>query len=400
MPQTTRLLALVSAVIMATSLLASAATAASSRVSLDPILTGYSRPVLVTWAPGSSNVIFIVEQTGLIKRATFQAGRWRKLGMFLDLRSRVNDPSQGGNERGLLGLAFHPQYARNGLFYVNYTRAGRGGAEGDTVIAEYRRKSAAKADPTSRRVLLTIDQPYSNHNGGHLGFGPDGYLYIGTGDGGGGGDPQGNGQRLDTRLGKLLRIDPRDPDGAGPRRFGIPRTNPRVGRPGLDEIWAWGLRNPWRFSFDRASGDLWIGDVGQGAREEVNRSRADRSGRNAGRAANYGWNRCEGTRSYPDTGSRCRLGSRPVHDYAHGKGRCSVTGGYVHRGPDATSWRGLYVAGDYCGRLFVLDGLGRVRLSQDAGRNLTSFGEDAAGRIFATDLGGAVYQLRFSGPRP
>jgi glucose/arabinose dehydrogenase len=400
MRQSIRLLALISAIAIATSALSSATIAASSRVSLMPVLSGYTRPVLVTFAPGSSRVIFIVEQTGLIKRATFQNGQWRKLGTFLDLRRRVNDPRQGGNERGLLGLAFHPDYQRNGRFYVDYTRAGRAGAEGDTVVVEYRRKSAAKADPASRRVLLTIDQPYSNHNGGHLAFGPDGYLYIGTGDGGGGGDPLGSGQRLDTRLGKILRIDPRDPDGAGPRRYGIPRSNPRIGRSGLDEIWAWGLRNPWRFSFDRANGDLWIGDVGQGAREEVNRSRSDRNGRNAGRGANYGWSRCEGSRRYPNTGSACRFGTRPVHDYAHGNGRCSVTGGYVHRGPDSLSWRGLYVAGDYCGRLFVLDASGKVRLSLDSGRNLTSFGEDAAGRIFATDIAGTIHQVRFSGPRP
>ena len=395
MRQSIRLLALISAVAVAASLLASAVTAASSRVSLAPVLSGYSRPVLGDLRPR--------EPAGHLHRRAdrpHQAShaperQWRKLGTFLDLRRKVSDPRQGGNERGLLGLAFHPDYQRNGRFYVNYTRAGRGGAEGDTVVAEYRRRSAAAADPSSQRVLLTIDQPYGNHNGGTVAFGPDGYLYLGTGDGGSAGDPLGNGQSLATHLGKILRIDVDGDD-----TYAIPPSNPFTDGHGLPEIWAYGLRNPWRFSFDRLAGDLYIGDVGQGAREEVNRSRADRGGRNAGQGANYGWNRCEGKRSYPDTGSRCRLGTRPVHDYAHGNGRCSVTGGYVHRGPDASSWRGLYVAGDYCGRLFVLDGRGRVRLSQDAGRNLTSFGEDAAGRIYATDIGGVVYQVRFSGPRP
>jgi len=375
-------------------------TAASSRVSLVPVLSGYDRPVLVTHAPGDRRVIFIVEQVGTIRRATLQGGKWRAAGTFLDLRRRVNDPRGGGNgERGLLGLAFHPDYQRNGRFYVDYTRAGRGGADGDTVIAEYRRSSARRADPSSRRVLLTIDQPYSNHNGGHLVFGPDGYLYVGTGDGGSGGDPLGSGQRLDTLLGKLLRIDPLDPDGAGPRRYRVPGSNPLVGRSGRDEIWAWGLRNPWRFSFDRATGDLWIGDVGQGDREEIDRSRAT-GGAAAGRGRNYGWNRCEGKRRYPQTGQVCRFGTRPVHDYAHGAGRCSVTGGHMHRGPASKAWRGLYVAGDYCGRLFVLDAAGRVRLSMDSGLSISSFGEDAAGRIYATDLDGTIREVRFRGPRP
>jgi glucose/arabinose dehydrogenase len=376
-------------------------TAARSNVRLVPILGGYTRPVLVTHAPGGGRVIFIVEQTGRILRATYEDGAWRKLGTFLDLEARVNDPRRDGGEQGLLGLAFHPGYAQNGRFYVNYTRRARGGADGDTVIAEYRRAEPGRADPGSRRVVMTIDQPYANHNGGHLAFGPDGFLYVGMGDGGSGGDPHGNGQRLDTLLGKMLRIDPLDPDGGGPRRYRVPASNPRVGRTGLDEIWAWGLRNPWRFSFDRQSGDLWIGDVGQDAREEVDHSAADRGGRDAGRNVNYGWNRCEGKRRYPDTGQACRFGTRPVHDYPHGSGRCSVTGGHVHRGPSAPAWRGLYVAGDYCGRIFVLGQDGSVRLSRNTGVALSSFGEDAAGRIFATDLtNGTIHLVRFSGPRP
>jgi glucose/arabinose dehydrogenase len=248
---------------------------------------------------------------------------------------------------------------------------------------------------------MVVNQPANNHNGGHMAFGPDGLLYIGLGDGGGAGDPYRSGQKLSTRLGKLLRIDPLDPDGAGPRKYRTPGSNPRVGKKGIDDIWAWGLRNPWRFSFDRKNGNLWIGDVGQGAREEVDRARSNASGQKAGRGKNYGWSRCEGVRRYPNTDVRCTFGARPVHDYAHGNGRCSVTGGYVHRGPAAAAWRGLYVAGDYCGRLFVLDGAGKMKLSRTTSKRISSFGEDAAGRIFMTDLlGGQVYRVKFSGPRP
>jgi glucose/arabinose dehydrogenase len=402
MMQATRGLAILIAVALAVSALAVPAGAASSGVKLSQVLSGYTRPVLVTHAGGGSRTIFIVEQTGKIKRATFRNGSWRKLGTFLDLSTKVTDPRKAGNnERGLLGLAFHPNYQQNGRFYVNYTRRGSADAKGDTVIAEYRRSTSSKANPSSRRVLMVVNQPYQNHNGGHLAFGPDGLLYIGLGDGGSGGDPRGNGQKLSTRLGKLLRINPLDPDGAGPKRYKAPSSNPRVGKSGLNDIWAWGLRNPWRFSFDRANGNLWIGDVGQVKREEIDRSRSNSSGRNAGKGKNYGWNRCEGKRQYPDTSQACTFGTRPVHDYAHGTGRCSVTGGYVHRGPGAAAWRGLYVAGDYCGRLFVLASDGKVKLSKVTGKHIASFGEDAAGRIFATDvISGKIFIVKFVGPRP
>lgn len=376
--------------------------AADSRVSLRQVLGGYTRPLLVTHAPGGGRDIFIVEQTGRIKRATFSDGSWRKLGTFLDLSDIVNDPrSPGEGERGLLGLAFHPQYRLNGRFYVNYTRAGSGGRNGDTVIAEFRRLNDGTADPASRRVLLVVNQPRSNHNGGHMAFGPDGKLYVALGDGGGAGDPGGNAQDIRNRLGTLLRIDPLDPDGAGPKRYRVPRSNPRVGKRGVNDIWAWGLRNPWRFSFDRKNGNLWIADVGQGQREEVNRSRSNANGRGAGKNRNYGWDRCEGRRAYPDTSRRCRFGTRPRYDYTHRAGRCSVTGGYVHRGPDARSWRGLYVAGDFCGALFVLNQKGKVKLARVTNRRISSFGEDADGRLFLTDLSnGRIYRVTFSGPRP
>ena len=397
-----RALAATIAIALAATVLGAPVSAAGSAISMTKVLGGYTRPVLVTYAPGSGRTIFIVEQTGRISRATYSDGAWRKLGTFLDLSSKVTDPRASGNgERGLLGLAFHPDYASNGRFYVDYTRAASGSQKGDTVIAEYRRQSAGRADAASARVLMVIDQPYSNHNGGHLAFGPDDLLYIATGDGGGSGDPKNNGQKLTTRLGKLLRIDPVDPDGAGPRRYRAPGTNPLVGKAGHDDIWAWGLRNPWRFSFDRRNGNLWIGDVGQGAREEVDRARSNASGYGAGRGRNYGWSRCEGTRRYPATGLQCRLGTRPIHDYRHGAGRCSVTGGHVHRGPDAAGWRGLYVAGDFCGRLFVLNDRGKVKFSRTTNRRISSFGEDADGRIFLTDFAnGTVYRVKMRGPRP
>lgn len=401
MHQTIKALAILLLVPLLAGALAAPASAQRSSVSLTRVLDGYTRPLLVTHAPGGGRVVFIVEQTGKIERATYEDGRWQKLGTFLDLRSKVNDPRQDGNERGLLGLAFHPRYQTNGRFYVNYTRAGSGARNGDTVVAEYRRLTASTADPSSGRIVMVLNQPAANHNGGHMAFGPDRLLYIATGDGGGAGDPDGNGQKLTSRLGKLLRIDPRDPDGAGPRTYRAPRSNPRVGKPGSNELWAWGLRNPWRFSFDRKNGDLWIGDVGQGQREEVNRARSNAAGRAAGKGKNYGWNRCEGTRRYPATSLRCTFGTRPVHDYPHGTGRCSVTGGHVHRGPSAADWRGLYLAGDFCGRLFVLDRSGSVRYARNTDRRFASFGEDAEGRLFATDLlSGAIYRVKFSGPRP
>jgi glucose/arabinose dehydrogenase len=194
--------------------------AADSRVQLVPILGGYTRPVVIAHAPGEGRTMYIAEQTGAIKRATFEDGTWHDDGVFLDLSGLVNDPREpGNNERGLLGLAFHPDYARNGRFYVDYTRRGSGGAHGDSVIAEYRRGSNGRGDPASARTVLVINQPFANHNGGQLIFGPDDDLYIGSGDGGSAGDPRGHGQRRDTLLGKILRIDPLDPDGSGPRRY-------------------------------------------------------------------------------------------------------------------------------------------------------------------------------------
>ncbi len=305
--------------------------AAASGVSLSTVLTGYSRPVLVTAPHGSSRKIYIVEQTGKIRIATWNGSAWTKVGTFLDLRDRV---LYDGAEQGLLGLAFAPDYTTSHRFYVNYTRK----PDGATVVAEFRRSSshASKAVKSSYRQVIKIAQPYSNHNGGMIEFGPDGMLYIGMGDGGSSDDPAERAQNLSSLLGKLLRIDPRDPDGSGPKHYSSPSSNPFVGVSGAKpQIWALGLRNPWRWSFDRKTGDLVIGDVGQGAWEEVDFAAANSSGLNAGKGDDFGWDVCEGTHAHEANGHDCKtFGVQPIRQYDHSAGRCAITGGYVYRGPD------------------------------------------------------------------
>jgi glucose/arabinose dehydrogenase len=327
--------------------------------------------------------LFIVEQVGRIKIARQVSGSWRITGTFLDIRSIVLD----GGERGLLGLAFHPNYASNGRFYVHYTNN-----SGDHVIAEYRRATAGRANPSSRRVVLHINDPYENHNGGWLAF-KGSYLYIALGDGGSGGDPGNRGQRLDTLLGKILRINPLDPDGNGPRDYSIPRDNPRVGRSGKDEIWAWGLRNPWRNSFDRVTGRLWIADVGQERFEEVNRVES-------GKGKNFGWRLLEGFHRYP-SGSRCTSNCKtlPILEYRHsvsGSDNCSVTGGYVSRRSGAARY-GQYFFGDYCsGRLWSIPAGfsgGSLPSPTSTGLNISSFGEGHDGRIYVVNRGGSIYRI-------
>ncbi len=352
---------------------------------LHPVASGLSAPLLVTHAGDGSGRTFVVEQTGrvrIIKDGTLVGAP------FIDISRAV---SRGG-EQGLLGLAFHPGYESNGKLYLSYTDL-----EGTSVIREYRVSSNVnRVDGSSGRTLLRVRQPFDNHNGGHIAFGPDGYLYIGLGDGGSAGDPGNRAQSRGTLLGKLLRIDVDRRTGS--LQYGIPSTNPYVGRSGLDQIWAYGLRNPWRFSFDRATGDLWIGDVGQGRWEEIDRASAFK-GRNAGRGLNFGWRVMEGAHC-PRPSSRCvRTGmALPVTEYGHGGSRCSVTGGYVYRGTDFPDLVGAYFFGDYCsGEIWFVDrgaarGVSPTR-ALDTAAQITSFGEDESGELYLTDAAGTVFRV-------
>lgn len=337
-------------------------------MSLRPVVDGLEAPLGVTHAGDGSGRLFVVEQGGTVR--IVQDGRLEP-DPWLDLRSKTAP----GGEQGLLGLAFHPDYVHNGRLFVDYTDL-----RGDTVVEEYRATGPAGAVPV--RVVLTIDQPYSNHNGGGLAFGPDGFLYIATGDGGGAGDPEENGQALDTLLGKLLRIDVNG--GGEESSYGIPSDNPFAGRAGArPEIWAYGLRNPWRFSFDR--GKVWIADVGQEDLEEIDRAPGRRGG------INYGWDDMEGAACYePGTGCR-REGRRlPLAEYPHDEG-CAVTGGYVYRGRLFPVMQGAYVFSDYCsGTLWgvAAGGPGEqtpVRLLE-TDHLVSSFGEDEDGELYLTDI--------------
>ena len=291
----------------------------------------------------------------------------------------IGDRLMAGGERGLLGLAFHPNFPEDPRFFVNYTDL-----EGHTVVSSFTAETGAdRADGDSEVVLLRIDQPYPNHNGGALAFGPDGYLYITTGDGGSGGDPHDNGQRMDTLLGKILRIDV--DGGSGDARYAVPPDNPFVDQAdALPEIWHLGLRNPWRMSFDRETGDLWIGDVGQGSWEEVDVARAGTGG------LNFGWNRVEGFECFEGDSCDDPAYTPPVTAYSHDFG-CSVTGGVVYRGTAHPLLEGGYVYSDFCGgNLWVLDptndGPLDGRLVAETGRDISAIGEDEAGEAYATDL--------------
>ncbi len=349
---------------------------ARRRVRLKRIGT-FDDPVFVTAPPGDQRHVFVVEQTGRI--SVLQGGR-RTGRPYLDIRGLVTS----GGEQGLLSMAFAPDYARSGRFYVYYTDN-----DEKEVVAEFRRSSATRADRSTRRQVMRMDDPFPNHNGGLLLFGPDDLLYIGTGDGGSGGDPFNNAQNLNSLLGKILRIDPRQ-SGSSPYR--VPGSNPFVGRNGRDEIYAYGLRNPWRFSFDRRTGDLYIGDVGQDSREEIDFAR-----RGGAKGRNYGWSCFEGKRRYDDS-RNCPGASPPVLDYDRSDGECSVTGGFVVRDPGLTALRGRYVYGDYCrGQIRSLR-ISGARATDDGSLGLSvpelsSFGQDARGRVYATSLNGPVYRL-------
>jgi len=367
--------------------LAPASSRAAMTLGLARVKTGFTMPVAVANAGDGRGRLFVVEQGGRIRIVT-KAGTLLAT-PFLDIHARVSCCG----ERGLLGLAFHPSYKSNGRFYVYYTDTG-----GSLVIAEYRRSgtNANRASTTERRLLRIAHPNQANHNGGQLAFGPDGYLYIGTGDGGGGGDPYENGQKRTTLLGKILRIAP-NVTSARPA-YRIPSTNPWAKSTTVRrEIWAYGLRNPWRFSFDRLTGSLWIGDVGQSRYEEVNRSLRSAGG---GRGANYGWDVMEGRACFePATGCSTTGKTMPLAVYTHGANGCSVTGGYVYRGSRYPAMRGWYFFGDFCsGRIWRVNAGGAARqaplLVRDTSLSISAFGEDEAGELYVADYAsGTVYRV-------
>jgi glucose/arabinose dehydrogenase len=344
-------------------------------ISLTPVLAGLASPVFVTNAHDGSLRLFVVEQPGAIK---VLLPEHTVPTVFLDIAARV----LSGGEQGLLGLAFHPQYAVNRRFFVDYTRQ----PDGATVIAEYR-TSLANPDvaDTAETVLLVIPQPFANHNGGMVEFGPDGFLYIGMGDGGSGNDPGNRGQDRSELLGKILRIDVDHPNGSVP--YSSPSDNPFAGStPGRDEIYAYGLRNPFRFSFDRTTGVLMAGDVGQNRWEEIDEIK---------RGGDYGWRIWEASECTGVDPALCQSAgfTFPIAEYFHDHGRCSVTGGYVYRGDRATLPPGTYVYGDYCsGEVFeLLNGASTVALQ--TGLNISSFGEDELGELYVVGLGGTVHRF-------
>jgi hypothetical protein len=349
---------------------------AAGPVHLELVLSGLSEPVYVTSARDGSNRLFVVEQGGVIK--VIQPGSTTP-GVFLDIHLKV---ATAGGEQGLLGLAFHPEFSVNRRVFVDYTRK----SDGAIVIAEYRASvaDANVADP-AETVILVVAHPFANHNGGMVDFGPDGFLYIGMGDGGSANDPGNRAQNVKKLLGKILRIDVDHANGAVP--YSSPGANPFAGAtPGRDEIFAYGFRNPWRFSFDRLTGELYVGDVGQNAREEIDLVTL---------GGNYGWRIREGAACTANDPAKCDAPGLlpPLLDYKHKHGRCSIIGGYVYRGSRDSLPAGTYVFADYCsGEIFQRVGAGRTLLLS-SGFFIASFGEDEAGEIYVVDHGGAVYHL-------
>ncbi|NJN88086.1 MAG: hypothetical protein HC881_19565 [Leptolyngbyaceae cyanobacterium SL_7_1] len=356
---------------------------ADLQISLTPVISNLSSPVAIVHAGDGTNRLFIVEQGGrirLVKDGVLQSTP------FLDISSLIST----GGERGLLGIAFPPDYASKGYFYVNYTDT-----SGDTVIARYRISSNPDlADAGSEEDILKINQPFANHNGGNLAFGKDGFLYIGMGDGGSGGDPQNNAQRTDTLLGKILRIDV---ESAGNAPYAIPTSNPFLTANDptdqiRDEIWAVGLRNPWRFSFDRQTGDLYIGDVGQNSFEEINFQPSTSLG-----GENYGWRILEGFDRFNNSTESTVGLTLPVSGYDHSQGK-SVTGGVVYRGNTPSEATGVYFYGDFVnGRLWGLRQTGSTWESDlllDTPYGISTFGEDETGNIYVADyFGGTIYRI-------
>jgi len=349
----------------------------TQNIGLQSFATGFSSPVEITH-PVNDSRLFVVEQGGFIK--IVNPDGMVNATPFLTLTSAI---ISSGGERGLLGLAFHPNYVSNGYFYVNYTNT-----SGNTVVARYKVSSInpSVADASSAFILLTVNQPFANHNGGTIKFGPDGYLYIGMGDGGGAGDTGNRAQNINENLGKMLRIDV---DSASP--YGIPPTNPYVGIAGNDEIWSIGMRNPWKFSFNRLNGDLWIADVGQSAAEEINKITSPLTP-----GLNFGWRCYEGNTVYDTSSGTCPSYTAtvaPVNQYSHSLGRCSITGGYFYTGTTYPNFANNYFFADYCtGEIGMISTSGTITWGYDAPSVITTFGEDKDGEL-CVSVGSTIYKI-------
>lgn len=362
-------------------------------IGLEPVVTGLNNPVAITHAGDGSGRLFVTQQDGQVRIIN---GGTLLSTPFLDIGASGADRIALSSEQGLLSIAFHPSFGTNGFFFANYTRK----TDGATVIARYSVSGgdANIADPNSETVLLTIAQPYPNHNGGQLQFGKDGYLYIGTGDGGSAGDPEHHAQNPQSLLGKMLRIDV---DHGNP--YAIPADNPFITNSAvLPEIWDIGFRNPWRFSFDRLTGDMWVADVGQDNWEEIDHETAGDGGRN------YGWRYMEGRHCYsPAKNCKKTKLTAPIIEYSHTAGRCSITGGYLYRGTNLPSLYGLYIYADFCtGEIWAArenagDRHWNSVLLSDTPYLITSFGEDEAGEVYVAELNGSsssIYRLTNTTP--
>lgn len=342
----------------------------------------FTRPVDLQHPGDNTNRIFVVEQAGIVSVFP-NSSEVESKKTFVDIREKVDDQ---GNEEGLLGLAFHPDYETNGYFYVNYTAAN----PNRTVISRFKVSADAnKADASSEQVILTFEQPYSNHNGGQVSFGPDGYLYIAVGDGGSGGDPQDHGQNRSTLLGTILRIDINNQEGG--KQYGIPSDNPFANNNNgyREEIYAYGLRNPWRFSFDADNGEMWTGDVGQNAYEEIDIIE---------KGGNYGWNTMEGNHCFEPKSGCDRSGLKmPIYEYGRSEG-ISITGGFVYRGPTVKDLTGKYIYADYATRrvwaLNPSDNRNPTNaLLLEADFNISSFGVDQNDELYLCGFDGKIYKL-------
>ena len=367
------------------------------------IADGFKKPLFVTSHPENSKFLYVVEQAGKI----IIINNGEKLEEpFLDISDRVVNPSRPGDERGLLGFAFHPDYVSNNKFYVNYINN-----DGYTIVSEFSAQSSLVANSLSERIVFDLKQPYGNHNGGHMQFGPDGYLYISIGDGGKRGDPLNAGQDLNTLFGKVIRID------INKVPYGIPKSNPYYGQKDKrGEIWAWGLRNVWRFSFDRKNGDIYYGDVGQNKWEEINYEPYTSKG-----GVNYGWRIMEASKCYnPEKNCNEKNLTLPIHEYPNdanymvvlGGGSqmnsdgCSITGGYVYRGEKIKNLNGYYIFGDYCSGNIWTFKVVNEKATELTNRTeeinlangefttyISSFGEDADGELYIVEYNGGIYKL-------